>query len=106
MEQVGKSRPVILEDVAEGLLIGLALKMDGVDLENVAMLVTRVSEELVTIMRTHPKKWPKPSDVPLRTIVVKELGRLLRQGRLTIECDRPRLYLKLNKEKLRLASSR
>ena len=95
-----------LEAVAAGLLMDLVTQARGVDLADADSVVTQAVKELGMIVITQPERWPHGSGVKLRPLVTGQLGRLLRRGRLTVECDRPFLYLKPHPERLTLVASR
>jgi hypothetical protein len=84
----------------------LVTQAQGVDVCDVDAVVTQAVRELGMIVITRPERWPNGSGVKLRPLVTAELGRLLRRGRLTLECDRPFLYLKPHPETLTLVAAR
>ena len=95
-----------LEKMASGLIMEMVTKADGVDLVDVDHIVTQVVREMGMVVIMDQKRWPNGSGLKLRVVVTAELARLLRRGRLTVECDRPFLYLKPQPETLKLVRPR
>lgn len=84
-----------LQSVARGLLLDRAKRDDGINLCDADYLVSAVLTELASFVLTGPGG-ERGSGIALRPMVARELAQLIRTGRLTLECDKPFLYLKLS----------
>ena len=95
-----------LQEIASGFLQDMIKDADGVDLVDLDALLTHIHGQLLKLVATQPKRWPKQVEQQLGPLVVEELNRLLRRRQLIIVGDRTFLYVKVHEDELRLVHSR
>ena len=78
----------VLRRLAAGHLIQAAKAAEQIDLRNMDGVVARVVKDLSILVVTQPHNWPHGSGISVRTIVVQELERLIRRGRLALVLNR------------------
>jgi len=95
-----------LPQIAEDTLLATVQACNGFDVAEVDSLITHVISEMTAIVVLNEQRWPQGTGEKLGPIIVNELNRLLRQGKLMIGADRTLLYFKVQDHPLYLVSSR